>query len=72
MSNTHNDKILEDLYEQGLDMGLSADAAMDFAQDAFERCECGEHMEEIWENTGWDGVAGPRHDECYLRCPKCK
>ena len=30
--------------------------------------ECQEQTEErVWQNTGWNGVDGPRHDECLIK-----
>lgn len=32
--------------------------------DDLPRCkECNQVMKEVWDNTGWDGYEGPRHDE---------
>lgn len=30
---------------------------------------CGRELQEVYENTGWDGYDGPRHDECHYECP---
>lgn len=46
----------------------------DELEQAVGRCfSCGSDLEAIWENQGWDGVAGPRHDEMvgYYPCD-CK
>ena len=38
-----------------------------------QKCpQCGENMEPIWQNNGWNGDDGPRKDEITgYKCPNC-